>query len=109
MKNCSTISLRCLLFTFLPLLLSFTTLAQERVISGLVTSKEDGMAVPGANVVIKGTSIGTITGPDGRYSLNVPDDAETMVVSFIGLVPAEIPINGQTVIDVAMITDAKQL
>lgn len=111
MKNCSTISLpgRGLLCTLFLLLLSFSIQAQERTISGVVTSNDDGTGVPGANIVVKGTSIGTITGPDGSYTLQVPDGAETMVVSFIGLVPTEVSINGQSIIDVAMTTDTKQL
>src|SRR5690606_9435564 len=97
MKNCSTNSFpgSCLLLTMLAFLLSFSIQAQERVISGVVTSKDDGLGVAGANVVVKGTSIGTMTSADGKYSLRVPGDAEMMVISFIGLVPAEIPINGQ--------------
>ena len=111
MKKCSTnlFPASRLVLTLLSFFLSFSVHAQERVISGVVTSKDDGLGIAGANVVIKGTSIGTMTSVDGKYSLSVPDNAETMMISFIGLVPAEIPINGQSAIDVVMVTDARQL
>src|SRR5687767_12572544 len=87
---------------------STLALAQERLISGIVKSVEDESIVAGVNVVVKGTTIGTITNSDGGYSLTVPDQAEILVFTFIGLAPKEIAIGTQSVIDVAMDTDIKQ-
>lgn len=57
--------------------------AQQRTVSGRVTAAEDGATLPGVNVVIKGTAIGTVTDIDGNYSISVPKRA-TLVFSFIG-------------------------
>jgi TonB-linked SusC/RagA family outer membrane protein len=97
------------ILTLTSCILSLPLLAQERVISGVVKSEDDGLSVAGVNVVVKGTSIGTITSIDGEYSLRVPDDADALVYSFIGLVSEEVPITGRSVIDISMKTDATQL
>ena len=62
-----------------------TAWAQERMVSGKVTSPEDGSTLPGVNVVLKGTTNGTVTDADGNYKLNVPSAGGTLVFSFIGL------------------------
>ena len=54
---------------------SFEVLAQERSITGKVTSAEDGSGLPGVNVILKGTTTGTVTDIDGNYKLTVPSDA----------------------------------
>lgn len=82
--------------------------AQDRTISGTVTS-DDGMALPGVSVLVKGTTIGTVTDNSGKYSLAVPVNATTLVFSFIGYVSSELDINGRTVIDVPLVSDTKQL
>ena len=89
-----------------PYILGF---AQERNITGMVTSDSDGSAIPGVNVVVKGTTTGTITDIDGKYSINVPEGSNTLVFSFIGLQTQEVAIGGQSVIDVSMTADVKQL
>ena len=68
--------------------------AQARRITGTVTSAADGSSIPGVSVVVKGTSIGTVTNIDGYYQLDVPQDATTLVFSFIGLRTLETPITG---------------
>lgn len=78
--------------------------AQVRRITGTVTSAEDGLTIPGASVVVKGTSIGTITNADGVYNLDVPQEATTIVVSFVGMRTAEMPITGTT-LDVVLQSD----
>ena len=96
----------CLLIT----MFSFTTLmAQERTISGKVTSQETGEALPGVNVIVEGTAQGTVTDITGNYRLNVPEDADALTFSFIGLREQTVQINGRSVIDVVMAEDAKQL
>uniref|UniRef100_UPI0040491F6D TonB-dependent receptor domain-containing protein n=1 Tax=Fulvivirga sp. TaxID=1931237 RepID=UPI0040491F6D len=83
--------------------------AQERTVSGKVTSIEDGSSLPGVNVVLKGTTAGTVTDIDGNFSLSVPSDGSTLVFSFIGLATEEISIGSRSVVDVQMSPDVKQL
>ena len=92
-------------------LMLFTSMAwaQTRTVSGKLTSKEDGTALPGVNVVLKGTSNGTTTDADGNFSLTVPDAGGTLVFSFIGLATQEQLIGERTTVDVQMVADTKQL
>jgi len=77
--------------------LSVTLFAQSGRVSGTVTDENDE-PVPGASVVVKGTSIGTVTDLQGHYSLSgIPSGARTVVVSFIGFLNAEKQINGPTI------------
>jgi TonB-dependent starch-binding outer membrane protein SusC len=73
---------------FLLVLFSFvfalSALAQERTISGKVTSADDGGGLPGVNVLLKGTSNGTVTDAEGNYKLAVPAAGGTLQFSFIG-------------------------
>ncbi|HKJ80356.1 MAG TPA: TonB-dependent receptor plug domain-containing protein, partial [Prolixibacteraceae bacterium] len=75
--------------------------AQVKNISGTVTAAEDRKPIPGVSVSIKGTTIGTISNFDGEYQLQVPQDAQTIVFSFVGMKTIETPITG-TVINVEM-------
>ncbi|MBL3656867.1 SusC/RagA family TonB-linked outer membrane protein [Fulvivirga sediminis] len=83
--------------------------SQSRTITGKVTSAEDGSSLPGVNVIIKGTSSGTVTDIDGHYSVSVPESGEVLLFSFIGLKSQEININSQSVIDVKMSSDVQEL
>src|SRR6478609_1500422 len=83
--------------------------AQERVISGRVTSQEDASALPGVNVVLKGTANGTVTDANGNFKMNVPSSGGTLVVSFIGLETQEVVIGEKSVIDVSLASDVTQL
>ena len=78
--------------------------AQVRRITGTVTSTVDGATVPGVSVVVKGTSIGTITNINGVYTLDVPQDATILVFSFVGMRTTEAPIAG-TSINIALESD----
>lgn len=88
---------------------AISALAQDRTITGKVTSEEDGSTLPGVNVVVKGTTNGTVTDADGAYSLSVPQGATTLVFSFIGLQSKEVEIGGRSTIDVGMALDVTQL
>ena len=85
------------------------SLAQERVISGKVTAAEDATPLPGVNVLIKGTSNGTVTDTDGNYSIAVPSSTASLIFSFIGLRSAEIPVGEKMIVDVALALDIQQL
>ncbi len=76
--------------------------AQTQTITGTVTDAADGSSIPGATIMVKGTTIGTITMFDGTYTLEVPSDAEILQYSFVGMKSQEITIAGQSVIDVML-------
>jgi len=83
--------------------------AQERVVSGRVSAQEDGSALPGVNVVLRGTTNGTVTDTDGNYKLSVPATGGTLVFSFIGYATQERAIGERSVLDMGMDLDTKQL
>ncbi len=78
--------------------------AQVKSISGTVTSADDGSFIPGVSVILKGTTLGTVTNIDGYYHLDVPEDAQTLIFSFVGMKTSEMPITG-SVINVALQAD----
>lgn len=80
----------------------------DQVISGKVTD-ENGEPMVGVNVLVKGTTGGTVTDVDGNYRLEVPDDATVLVFSFIGYNREEIAINARAIIDVALTPDITTL
>jgi TonB-linked SusC/RagA family outer membrane protein len=80
----------------------------DESISGIVRD-EAGASIPGVNVLLKGTSIGTVTDVDGRYALSVPDLNGTLIFSYIGYTSIEEPINGRTSIDIALAQDVTNL
>jgi len=100
--------MRKILLTIFSCALSFYVMAQERTVTGKVTSFEDGTTLPGVNVVIKGTTIGTATDAVGNYSLAVPENS-ILVFSFIGLETKEVTVGTQTSVDVVMAADISQL
>ncbi|HYG01627.1 MAG TPA: SusC/RagA family TonB-linked outer membrane protein [Chryseosolibacter sp.] len=83
--------------------------AQERTVSGRVASAEDGTPLPGVNVVLKGTTNGTVTDADGNYRLNVPQEGGVLVFTFIGLQSQEVEIGTRTSVDLQMTSDITQL
>src|SRR5690606_8314779 len=86
-----------------------TAWAQGRVITGTVTSAEDGSSLPGVSVVIKGTTTGTSTDANGSYSLSVPEGQNVLIYSFIGMQSQEVEIGNRTVIDIQLAEDVRQL
>jgi TonB-linked SusC/RagA family outer membrane protein len=97
-----------LLLSFM-LAFAFASWAQERTISGRVTSTDDGSPLPGVNVVLKGTTTGTVTDAEGRYSIAVPGSNAAIVFSFIGLQTQEVVVGDRTVVDVSLALDVTQL
>lgn len=77
--------------------------------TGTVTDKSDGLPLPGVSVKVKGTNIGTSTGGDGRYSIRVPQANNTLVLTYIGYSTQEASIGSNGVVNVQLLTDAKQL
>lgn len=76
--------------------------AQERLITGTVTNSEDGTTIPGATVLVKGTTRGTTTDLDGFYRIEVFPDDSILVFSFIGMTTQEKEIGQQNIIDVVL-------
>lgn len=81
----------------------------QRTVTGRVTSADDGSALPGVNVVVKGTTTGTVTDVNGTYSLTVPEGGNVLVFTFIGLKSQEIDIAGRSAVDANLEVDVTQL
>jgi TonB-linked SusC/RagA family outer membrane protein len=81
----------------------------QGVVTGKVTSADDNSGLPGVNVVIKGTSNGTVTDANGSYSISVPTAEAVLVFSSIGYSTVEISVGGRSVVDVALQLDVTQL
>jgi iron complex outermembrane receptor protein len=93
----------------LSLLTGSAAWAQGRVVTGRVTAQEDGSALPGVSVVVKGTTTGTATDGSGNYSLTVPGNETVLVYSFIGYVSQEAIVGSRTSVDVVMAPDVTAL
>lgn len=101
--------MRKLLLTMLSLGIALASFAQDRTVTGTITSAEDGSSLPGVNVVLKGTTIGTTSDADGKYSLSVPSEGGILVYSFIGLETKEVPIGDRTIVNTTLASDITQL
>ena len=78
-------------------------------VSGKVTSSEDDEGLPGVNVIVKGTSQGTVTDVEGNYKINAPSDQTILVFSSVGYVAQEVTVGNKTVIDLSLVPDIKAL
>ncbi|UXP32727.1 TonB-dependent receptor [Reichenbachiella agarivorans] len=92
-----------LILKYLPVMLmtlmASQVFGQSSTITGVVKDESNGETIPGATVIVKGSTNGTVTDLDGNYTLSVSDAAETIVISFVGYEPMEIPIGGRSVIN----------
>src|SRR5687768_10889202 len=102
MKRCLLLYFGCMLF------LGHVSYGQGLTVSGKVTD-ENGQSILGASVLLKGTTVGTITDAEGTYSLQATDANGTLVFSYIGFQTAEVLINGRSVIDLSMTSSATEL
>lgn len=93
---------------FLPVFALCSMLAQAQI-KGTVTSKEDGVPLPGASVIVSGTKQGTTTDFDGKYVLNGVSKDATLMISYIGYKTFKISVNSQTTINVQLESDMAQL
>ena len=78
-------------------------------ITGRVTSSEDGGGLPGVNVVVKGTTQGTVTDVDGNYKIDVPDQESVLVFSSVGYVSEDMAVGNKTTINITLSPDIKSL
>ncbi|MDH5398766.1 MAG: TonB-dependent receptor, partial [Cyclobacteriaceae bacterium] len=92
---------------FVFLLLSISLFAQD-IVTGKITDQK-GEALIGATVLESGTKNGTVTDVEGNFSISLTSATPVLKVSFIGYITAEVPVNGQTVINVSLEDDIQQL
>ena len=95
--------------TFLLFLTAGVANAQDRLVSGRVLSGDDGAGLPGASVLLKGTTLGTSTDAEGYFKLAVPITGGTLQVTFVGFLSQEIPLGDRTTVDITLKADANQL
>lgn len=96
---------KILLILVLAIATSTLALTQTVQIRGVVTGSEDGLGVPGVMISVKGTTVGAMSDADGKYTINVPAGANTLVFTYVGMRKVETEIAGRTVIDVVMSPD----
>ncbi len=96
------------ILTIFTMVLTVSVFAQAQNVTGKVTD-QSGVPLTGASIAVKGTTIGTIADADGNYSLDVSSAGATLVFSYVGYVSQEIPIAGQTSIDVTLAEDLTEL
>jgi len=99
---------KLLLFFLISTFVVSVSWAQDREVSGTVTSSDEQMPLPGVSILIVGTTTGTVTDADGNYKIRVPSGA-ILRYSYIGYLNQEISVGNQTVIDIVMVPDATQL
>lgn len=90
-------------------LCSSSLYAQDRTVRGKVTDGESGEALPGVNVIVKGTTTGTVTDIQGAYTISVPANAQTLVFSSVGYTNEEEEIGNRSTIDLVMMPDIQAL
>jgi len=95
------------LFTLL-LLTSALAMSQVKLASGVVTSQDDGLPMPGVSVSVKGTTIGVLTDNDGKFTINIAEN-QTLVFSFVGMKSQEVVFSGQASLDIVMQNDLMKL
>lgn len=95
------------ILTLLLVFLVQITFAQEQTVTGIVTD-QDGLPLPGVNVLIKGTTTGTQTDFDGNYSIGA-EQGDILSFSFVGLESSEVTVGTSNEINVTMQADAAQL
>jgi len=93
------------LLVFILALSILSGIAQTRILTGKVSSSDDGLPIPGVSISVKGTTTGTISDVNGIYSITVPQTAKTLVFSFVGMITQEIEINSASKIDVVLKSD----
>ncbi|MBO0936288.1 TonB-dependent receptor [Fibrella sp. HMF5335] len=103
MKNLLLFLLFCVTLLVTP------ALAQERRVTGRVTSADDNAGIPGATIQVKGTTRGAQTDASGNYSVLIPPQGNVLVISYVGLATQEIIIGNQSEINVALANDSRSL
>ncbi|MER0441713.1 TonB-dependent receptor [Emticicia sp. W12TSBA100-4] len=97
-----------LLSLLFAVIIGMQAFAQDKTVSGKVTSADDGTPLPGVSVSVKGTSRGTTTDASGVYKISVSGNA-TLIFSFIGFTSQQVGVNNRTIIDLQLASDAQEL
>jgi TonB-dependent SusC/RagA subfamily outer membrane receptor len=97
------------LFALLLALVSLKATAQDRTITGKVTSSEDNTTIPGVSVVVVGTTIGTSTDMNGDYKLTIPPTAKTLRFSGLGMKVKDVPVGASNSMDIILDADVLKL
>ncbi|MCH7411039.1 TonB-dependent receptor [Belliella sp. DSM 111904] len=100
---------KVLLLGLALLFVGASAFAQSRVVTGTVTSEEDGLPLPGVSILVKGTTLGTTTDLDGNYSINVPEGQANLIFSFMGFVAQELNIGNRSQVNLVLKPDSKLL
>lgn len=82
---------------------------QGQVVSGKIISAEDNQPIPGVNILVKGTTSGTVTDTNGKYSINVPSSDAVLVFTSIGFATQEVTVGQQTTVDLTLNLDVTAL
>jgi TonB-linked SusC/RagA family outer membrane protein len=101
--------MRLKIFTLLALLLSGQLALAQRSVTGTVTDAQSQEPLVGANILVKGTTIGTVTAADGTFSIQITDDAKTLVVSYVGYLVEEITVTGSSNLNIGLVQDMATL
>ncbi len=94
---------------FILVLCAFSAFAQERTVTGTVTSADDKLPIPGVSVKVQGTQSGAVTDAGGKYAVRVPSGSTVLTFSFIGYAPQNRTIGGSSTINVVLEADSKSL
>ncbi|WP_044202090.1 SusC/RagA family TonB-linked outer membrane protein [Flammeovirga sp. OC4] len=100
---------KCLLLLLSTFLVLSNAYAQDRAVTGIVKDASDNSPLPGVNVLVKGTNVGSVTDFDGKYILQLSEGQNTLVFSFVGYQSQEVVVNSQSKIDINLQVDAEQL
>jgi len=98
-----------LLLLFGAMVLSNVSYAQQRTVTGTVTTGDDPLGIPGVNILLKGTTTGAVTDIDGKYTINIPEAGGVLVFSMIGFESIEEQIGNRSEIDLVMQEDIASL
>ncbi|MDF1546899.1 MAG: TonB-dependent receptor [Bacteroidales bacterium] len=101
--------MRKLVIFFSVICLFFSQMANSQTVTGIVTGADDAQPIPGVNISVKGTSLGTITDFNGHYTIETSNESAVLVFSFVGYKTIEKAVGSQTKIDVILETDSKGL
>ncbi|QIL39416.1 SusC/RagA family TonB-linked outer membrane protein [Pedobacter sp. HDW13] len=94
---------------FILVLCAFSAFAQERTVTGTVTSADDKLPIPGVSVKVQGTQSGAVTDASGKYAVRVPSGSTVLTFSFIGYAPQNRTIGGSSTVNVVLEADSKSL
>ena len=101
---------RSLFLFMLALLCGITEQAySQRSVTGVVTGKADGAPIAGVNIVVRGSGTGSITDSEGKFALQVPPEATTLVFSFIGFVTQEVAIPESNYLAISLESNVSEL